>query len=74
MGKELARELMRGLAETKGELQEHILTCVYDLAGSQRLQKALRELTWEESLHSLIEVYPKFRDAVTMIIASLSRV
>ena len=66
--------MMKSLENAKGEALEHILTLIYDLAGNSSFQKILREIPWEDSLHYLIEVYPKYREPIAFIFVLLSRV
>eukprot|EP00826_Nyctotherus_ovalis_P001736 TRINITY_DN10300_c0_g1_i1.p1 TRINITY_DN10300_c0_g1~~TRINITY_DN10300_c0_g1_i1.p1 ORF type:complete len:160 (+),score=20.14 TRINITY_DN10300_c0_g1_i1:172-651(+) len=67
-------KLMKCLSTEDSVVQEHILTCVYDLAVNVDFLMELRELAWNDTFRHLVELYGKYREAVAYIMLMLSKV
>jgi len=72
--KEFIVKLMKCLKVKKIEMQEHLLTLVYTLSDNETFVKRMREIIWENGLHYLIELYPKYREPISYIMLKLSKV
>jgi len=72
--KSFISSMLKCVSKTTGDIQEHILTCIYELCSCEKYQKLLREIPWEDSLHHLVPIYPKFREPISYIFVTLQNV
>ena len=72
--KNFVKKMMKCLIVEDSVIQEHILTCIYDMAVNVDFCLELRELEWNNSFRYLVELYPKYREAIAYIMVKLSDV